>query len=82
MSVKPDLKAWKNLGIDIRLTDNGIDFMSLMIADGCPRIIAGNNKKENGKCIKCKAETVNKANCKKCWEKWLNEHNMINMEEN
>ncbi len=82
MSVKPNLQAWKNLGIDIRFTDDGIHFMSVMIADGCPRVIAGNNKKELGRCIKCTAENVSRKNCEKCWEKWLKEHNMINMEEN
>jgi len=82
MSVKPNLKAWKKHGVDIRLTDEGIDFMALMISDGCPRIIAGNNKKESGRHIKCQAETVTKYTCKECWKKWLTEHNMINMEEN
>lgn len=60
----------KELGIDIRLTRDGLQRLSLMIADGCPRKVVSIAKKKQLR-IECKHETIDRKTCYKCWYNWF-----------
>lgn len=59
----------KSLGIEIKLTEQGLENLSKILGEGCPVKLSSNDLKPvscpytwaNAKCFTCKA----------CWRKWL-----------
>lgn len=58
----------KNLGIEIKLTKEGLDNLSKILGEGCPvKILLGDLKP-----IRCPYEWASECfTCKTCWKQWL-----------
>ena len=66
---KNRVEELSSLGIDLDLTENGLEIFSKILADGCPVKI--NCGEAVPICCPYKRTTYKNFNCEKCWKNWL-----------
>ena len=71
-------ERWKYYGVNITLTEKGLDELAKMIANGCPSKFVGYDKLEPISCPLHSSPSPGNM-CFRCWKKHLK--NMSTMEE-